>query len=75
MESRREEIIEMLAELEHDQWIHWANNISSEVSNERYDRWQTYLIPYADLPEEIKEEDRRWAKAAFNIVVSQLGLY
>ena len=59
-----DEIIEKLAELEHDQWMSWAKSImqSENISQSRCDRWNSLMIPYADLSEEMKEHDRVWAR-------------
>jgi len=75
---RREEIenidedvlLESLAELEHDQWMEWAKGVleseaeslTEEISKERQERWQKLFVPYADLSEEDKEDDRKYAR-------------
>jgi len=60
--ASRADIMERLARLEHDQWMHWAQAVMPEVSEERRRRWQRYMVPYDELPEEIREEYRRWAR-------------
>lgn len=55
-------VLERLAELEHEQWMHWSQSVAAEVSAERRQRWQACWVPYADLPEEVKELDRQWAR-------------
>ncbi|MGG1445034.1 hypothetical protein ABE354_23880 [Brevibacillus laterosporus] len=62
------EIIEKLAELEHEQWIKWSQSVAPEVSPERRERWQTYWIPYSDLSEEVKEQDRVWARKVLEVI-------
>jgi hypothetical protein len=62
-------LVERLAELEHEQWQTWARAVLDEVSPERRLRWQAYFVPYADLPEEVKEQDRVWARK----VIEALG--
>jgi hypothetical protein len=57
-----DDIIEKLAELEHEQWMYWSQAVASEVSPACRQRWQACWIPYADLPEEVKEQDRLWAR-------------
>ena len=68
------ELIEKLAELEHEQWWEWSNSISTSenISGERIKRWQNCWVPYSDLPEEMKEHDRVWARKVLNIFESQL---
>lgn len=61
-----EEVIEKLAELEHEQWMAWAKSImkTESISESRKLRWTKCMIPYADLTEEMKEFDREWARKA-----------
>jgi hypothetical protein len=65
-----EEIIESLAELEHEQWMKWADAImqTEKISDARFARWASCMIPYADLTEEMKEFDRVWARKALTIL-------
>ena len=66
----RTEAIEMLAELEHEQWCAWAYAVarSEEISQSRIERWNRLLItPYSKLTEAEKEQDRAWARKAFEI--------
>jgi len=55
-------VLERLAELEHEQWMAWSQSVAGEVSAERRQRWQACWVPYQDLPEEVKELDRLWAR-------------
>jgi hypothetical protein len=65
-----EEIIESIAELEHDQWMLWADSImkSEKISDNRFARWASLMIPYVELSEEMKEHDRVWARKALAIL-------
>ena len=56
--------IEILAEIEHVQWEEWSKDISSKesLSTERVERWKTYWKVYNELPHEVKEQDRKYAK-------------
>jgi hypothetical protein len=56
--------VERVAEVEHAQWMAWSKAVAPEVSPERRARWAKYWIPYKDLPEDIKELDRAWARRA-----------
>ena len=56
--------VERVAEIEHAQWMAWSKEVAPEVSPERRARWARYWIPYEDLPEEVKELDRQWARQA-----------
>lgn len=65
-----EDLLESLAELEHRQWLAWANNILSteQISEKRKERWVTCMIPYNELSEEMKEHDRDWARQVLAIL-------
>lgn len=65
------ELIEALAELEHEQWVEWSRTIVQQelISAERRERWERYWVPYSELPEDVKEHDRVWARK----VVERLG--
>ena len=70
VELTDEEIIESLAELEHEQWMKWADTImqTEKISDVRFARWASCMIPYAELTEEMKEFDREWARKALAIL-------
>jgi hypothetical protein len=63
-----DDLLERLAELEHEQWQAWAREVAPEVSPARRGRWQAYLRPYAELPEEAKEQDRVWARRVLEVL-------
>jgi hypothetical protein len=62
-------IIESLAELEHDQWRAWSQDIASTetIHPVRLARWRTLWRPYSDLTEAEKEQDREWARKSFDM--------
>jgi hypothetical protein len=62
---------ESLAELEHEQWIKWSQAIAPEVSQERQERWAKLWIPYPELTEEQKDQDRVWADKSLAKLHSQ----
>jgi len=68
--KRQAVLLERLAELEHEQWMAWARTLmeTEQLSEERRKRWQQYMVPYAELPEDVKEHDRVWARKAVAIV-------
>lgn len=61
-------LLEELSKIEHDQWIEWSKSVSSEVSDERKERWEKYWVPYDDLSEEVKEQDRVYARKVLDVV-------
>lgn len=74
-EQQQGDHLEQLAELEHEQWIEWAQSMmdSEEISQERKRRWEQYMVPYDELDEDAKEQDRKWARKVLSIV-NQQGL-
>lgn len=58
------QLLEALAALEHDQWIEWSKSIakSENLSPERLERWGKLWVPYDQLTEDQKEQDRVWAR-------------
>jgi len=63
-----QELLEKLAELEHQQWEAWSKEVAIEVSEERRRRWQALWVPYADLSEAAKEQDRVWARKVLDLM-------
>ena len=61
---------EQLAELEHQQWVDWSKTIAhnENLSPERLKRWQKLWVPYSELTEDQKDQDRVWANKVIKIV-------
>ena len=80
----RKELIEKLANLEHEQWLHWSKDLAEQLmpgdpSHNKHKigarfiakiaSWrEKYWKPYEDLAEEAKDMDREWAKKVLKIV-------
>ena len=76
------ELIERLAELEHEQWCHWMKyfeektkpitDMSIDEWYKRQDMWQRWkrlmITPYSKLTEKEKESDREWARKVLKII-------
>lgn len=68
----RKELLEKLAELEHEQWSTWASILIAQEDNlsparlERYERFSK--TEYGDLTEKEKDADRHWAERVLDIV-------
>ncbi|MEA1997697.1 MAG: hypothetical protein U9N61_00015 [Euryarchaeota archaeon] len=62
--EKKRKAIEKLAALEHEQWISWSQSISKTetTSLDRLERWKKLWVPYSQLTEKMKEEDRKWAR-------------
>ena len=68
--DNKKDVIEKLADLEHQQWMLWAKDIlkSEKINEERAKRWKDLFIDYKDLSEEMKDKDREWARKAYKII-------
>ncbi len=71
--TKEEEIIEIMAEVEHIRWASWQKHLHSKcvdvkgpdivIPREWFDRWQRQIeTSYKDLSESEKESDRREAR-------------
>jgi len=63
-----DDLLEALADLEHQQWMQWSQTVAPEVTQERQQRWRNAWIPYGELSEEVKEQDRVWARKILAIL-------
>jgi hypothetical protein len=70
--ENREEMIEKLASLEHEQWVYWSQQIAKveNISPDRLTRWKTLWVPYNRLPEDAKEHDRSWARKVVDLITT-----
>jgi hypothetical protein len=61
---------EKLAELEHNQWMAWSQDIAKteNITPARLERWQKLWLPYDTLTEAQKDQDREWADRVLEIV-------
>ena len=70
MNLDNKELLEKLAELEHQQWMAWASKVleTENISDETRKRWESYFVPYVDLPDNIEELDRNYARKVLKIL-------
>jgi hypothetical protein len=70
IENIDKNLLEALAELEHEQWIFWSRNIADTetITEQRLERWKKLWIPYQQLTEEQKAADRLWAGKVLKII-------
>lgn len=63
----KDEAIEVLSKIEHDQWMGWAKALlkDGQVSEERAKRWKKLFVPYDELTNKSKDDDRVYAKKAY----------
>lgn len=57
-----DDLVEALARIEHDQWMHWSQAVAADVTAVPRDKWQRSWVDYAELTEDLKEADRVWAR-------------
>ena len=64
-------LIERLAELEHEQWVHWTRYMLDNLTPENIERWKGQIeTPYSELSEKEKESDRVWARKVFDLFLA-----
>ncbi len=63
-----DELVEKLAELEHEQWMEWSKSVARFVPEWKLAKWEHFWVPYNELSEPVKEQDRIWARKALEIL-------
>ena len=64
-----EQLIEQLADLEHERWSGWMKWMFDNWTEENINRWKQQMItPYSELSEHSKESDRKEARNTMKIV-------
>ena len=66
--SSEDKTLEKLSAIEHEQWMEWSKSVSLEVSEDRRLMWEKLWVPYADLSEEMKEKDRKYARKVLKVI-------
>lgn len=68
--KKENSLLEQLASLEHEQWMEWAKSLmkNENISESRKERWEKLFIPYSELSEESKEQDRVYARKIISIL-------
>ncbi len=62
------ELVEALAEIEHEQWLHWSQAVRAEVNTETLGKWQRSWVDYDELTDDLKEADRVWARKVLTLL-------
>lgn len=63
------ELLDRLAEIEHEQWVHWTLYFLNNLNVENIERWlKQAKKSYWELSEKEKESDRQWAKKVLAII-------
>ena len=66
--SLTDDLVEALAEIEHEQWMHWSQAVAPRVSAGIAESWRKSWVDYAELTEELKEADRVWARKVVTLL-------
>lgn len=69
------ETLERVSAIVHECWADWAAGLLREesLSEPRQTCWRSFLVPYADLPEQVKDWDRYWARKVLAAVDNAAG--
>ena len=65
-----DDLIEALAEIEHQQWLHWSKAVAPEVAEATRQKWRRSWTDYSELAEDVKEADRVWARKVVTLSAS-----
>ena len=63
-----DDLVEALAKIEHDQWLHWSQAVSAQVPDAVRAKWQNSWVDYDKLTDEVKEADRVWARKVVTLL-------
>ena len=63
-----DDLVEALAEIEHEQWMHWSQAVAPKVLSGISDNWRSSWVDYAELTEDLKEADREWARKVVTLL-------
>lgn len=66
-----DDVIDIIASVFHEAWMEWSKTLAYEeaLSPKRLERWKTLWVPYDELRDRWKQEDRKFAER----VVSRLA--
>jgi hypothetical protein len=56
------DLVEALAEIEHQQWMHWSQAVAAHVPPMTREKWKASWVDYNTLTDDVKEVDRVWAR-------------
>jgi hypothetical protein len=63
-----DDLVEALAGIEHEQWIHWSQAAAADVPAATRAKWQASWVGYDELPDELKEADRVWPRKVVTLL-------
>ena len=66
-------LLDLLANLEHEQWIYWMAYFCKNDTSKNWDKWNKQMkAPYLKLSEKEKESDKEWANKVLMIIYANL---
>jgi hypothetical protein len=63
-----DDLVEALAEIEHEQWMHWSQAVAVDVADATRVKWQRWRVDYSKLTDDLKEADRVWARRVVTLL-------
>jgi len=63
-----DDLVEALAKIEHEQWIHWSQAVAADVTAATREKWQRSWVDYDILTNDLKEADRVWARKVLTLL-------
>ena len=68
-------LLQKLSVLEHEQWTSWAKKIleTENISEETRAKWASYFVDFQDLPAEIQNLDRDFAKKSLDVFIDYVN--
>ena len=63
-----DDLVEAVAEIENEQWMHWSQAVAPKVLSGVSDNWRGSWVDYAELTEDSKEADRVWARKVVTLL-------
>lgn len=72
--ENEKEFLEILASIEHDQWMDWAKSLmkGEELSKDRIERWEDFMVAYDKLDDSDKKPDRKYARKVLSAIKNKL---
>lgn len=66
---KKDDLLEELSDLEHEQWAHWTKYMLKNLNDKDIEQWKRQIkTKYEDLSEKEKDGDREWANKVLKIL-------
>ena len=62
------DLVEALAEIEHEQWMHWSQAVAANVASTTREKWKSSWVSYSQLTDKLKDADRVWARKVVTLL-------